>query len=147
MKTKKTLLINFFFCMLLLSGVAMGQSSGTTWEEYNYVVKGMKDQAAKGLDVEKKGYRVEDGTGVVLGTYAFTFDYLVRTNTNKVACTIMVISGTQTRSPGMFCLPAPNTANDVYSAAFEGIFKYFKMSDRAVLVQALHHIYNVEKFK
>lgn len=144
MKTKTTLRISILIFMLLLSGVAMGQ--GTTWEEYQYVTKGMKDQASKGLDLEKKGYRVDTGTSCTFGSYAFTFDYLVRESTNKVACTIMVINGTQTRSPGMFCLPSPNTANDVYSAAFEGIFKYFKLTDRAVLVQALHYIYNVEKY-
>ena len=127
--------------LLLFAGSCMYAQDGTTWEEYNYIKKGIAVQAANGLDIEKKGYKVESYTSFKAGPFSFTFDNLRRTTqNNQLAATIVAVAGTTYRKPALFCLPNLTAPADVQEQCLKDITGYFRGQER-YLIEVLMRMY------
>ncbi|OWY19356.1 hypothetical protein C7N43_01110 [Sphingobacteriales bacterium UPWRP_1] len=129
-----------FMFLLLFAASYMYAQDGTTWEEYNYIKKGIAVQAANGLDIEKKGYKVESYTSFKAGPFSVTFDYLRRTSTKKIAATIIGVSGSTYKKPALLCMPNLTAAGDVQAQCFKDIAVYFRGSEE-YMMEVLMRLY------
>jgi hypothetical protein len=118
MKTIKHLL---FFVVLFLTQVGYSQScktSGTTMEEYNYIVKGYKVQMESGLDM-KKGYDFKEIKTVDFDGRKVVYKELIKDGKDLRA--IMAIFTGKNGLTSYFCVPLGECSNEIKDACFNSV--------------------------
>lgn len=113
MKTTKSLL---FFILFLTTQIAYSQScktSGTTMEEYNYIVKGYKIQMEGGLDM-KKGYDFKEIKTVDLDGRKVVYKELIKDGKDLRA--LMAIFSGRNGTTSYFCIPLGECSSEIKTA-------------------------------